>query len=56
MGIKGIIFMVIALAGVIVNFSSRRICEKFGGSELKIKLYALAAVFIAVTLLMIFGK
>lgn len=56
MGIKGIIFIGIALLGVIVNFSSRRISEKYGISELKVKLSALVTVFIAITLLMIFGK
>ncbi len=56
MGIKGIIFMGIALLGVIVNFSSRSISEKRGISELKIKIAALICVFVAITLLMIFGK
>ena len=56
MGVKGIIFMIIAFLGVVVNFSSRRICEKLGVSELKIKLCALLVVLVSITLLMIFGK
>ena len=56
MGIKGIIFITIALLGVILNFSSRLISGKTKISEIKIKLTALAIVFIAVSLLFIFGK
>lgn len=56
MTIKGIIFIFIALVGVVINFTSRRISGKFNISELKIKLTALALVFVSITLLMIFGK
>lgn len=56
MGIKGIIFILIAAVGAVINFSSRRIAEKFNISELKIKLAALAVVLVSITLLMIFGK
>ena len=52
----GILFILIALAGVIINFSSHRISEKLNISELKIKLIALVVVIISITLLMIFGK
>lgn len=52
----GILFILIALVGVIINFSSHRISEKFNASELKIKLIALLVVVVSITLLMIFGK
>ncbi len=52
----GILFILIALVGVIINFSSPRISEKFNVSELKIKLIALLVVIVSITLLMIFGK
>lgn len=56
MGIKGTVFIVIAILGAILNFSSRRISDKTGFSELKIKLAALVTVIIFISLLMIFGK
>lgn len=56
MTIRGIIFIIIALAGVVINFSSHRISERFKIAELKIKLIALLVVIISITLLMIFGK
>ena len=56
MGIKGIIFITVALLGLILNFSSRFVSGKTNISELKIKLTALAVVFISVLLLFIFGK
>ena len=52
----GILFILIAAIGVVINFSSRRISEKINVSELKIKLFALAVVLVSITLLMIFGK
>lgn len=56
MGIKGIIFTALAIAGAAANFTSRRICEKTKISELKIKIAALVIVVAAITLLFIFGK
>ncbi len=56
MTIKGIIFIFIAAIGVIINFSSSRISEKFNVSQLKVKLTALLVVIVSITLLMIFGK
>ena len=56
MGIRGIIFILIAIIGVIVNYSSRLLSARLNISELKIKLSALITVLISITLLMIFGK
>ena len=56
MGIKGIIFILIAISAAAVNFSSHKLSEKTGASELKIKLLSLGAVVASVSLLMIFGK
>jgi len=56
--VKGIIFMIIAAAGVVLNVFSRKIAEKKGGENtlLKVKLIALGIVIIGISLLMIFGK
>ncbi len=56
MSIKGIIFLIVALGGLILNFSSSKVSEKTNISELRIKLTALAVVFISAILLFIFGK
>lgn len=56
MGIKGIIFIALAVIGAVLNFSSKRIFEKFSVSELKIKITALVIVIVSIALLFIFGK
>ncbi len=56
MGIKGIIFIALALAGAVLNFTSKSISEKIGASELKIKIAALIIVVLSVILLFVFGK
>ena len=56
MGIKGIIFIALAVIGAAVNFSSKVICEKIDVSELKIKIIALVIVIVSIALLFIFGK
>lgn len=59
MSLKGIIFLIIAMAGVFMNIFSRKIARKKDGDEsflLKIKITALLLVVIGVSLLMIFGK
>ena len=56
MGIKGILFIALAILGAAANYASKRISEKTGISELKIKIAGLITVVIAVLLLFIFGK
>ena len=60
MHIHGIIFFVIMVLGAALNFSSRKICEKYFAKSdemlLKLKLTGLFLVFAGVILLMIFGK
>ena len=61
MHIHGIIFFIIMVLGAVLNFSAKKICEKYfpGNIEnmlLKLKLSGLALVFLGVILLMIFGK
>ena len=59
MSLKGIIFLIIALAGVFMNVFSQKIAQKKDGDEgflLKIKIAALLLVVVGVSLLMIFGK
>lgn len=62
MGIKGIIFMMVALIGFLINFFAKPVAEKCFHREirddeiLKIKLPGLIIVVIGVSLLMIFGK
>ena len=59
LSIKGIIFLIIMVLGVLVNIFSRKIAERKGGDEnflLKIKLIALLLVIVGISLLMIFGK
>lgn len=56
MSIKGIIFIALAVTGAMLNFSSKRISEKFSVSELKVKITALIIVVLSVILLFVFGK
>ena len=59
MGIQGIIFMLIALCGVVINFFPQKILHKENADDqslLKIKLTGLVLVIAGISLLMIFGK
>ena len=56
MGFKGFIFILLAIFGAVVNFTSRNVAEKTNISEIKIKICALIMVFVSITLLFIFGK
>lgn len=56
MSIRGIILIIVAILGAVLNFASRYISEKTSASELKIKVCALIIVLISMTLLFIFGK
>ena len=56
MGIKGIIFIALAILGAAANYASKKLSAKTGISELKVKISGLITVIIAVLLLFIFGK
>ena len=61
MRIHAIVFFTIMVLGAILNFSARKICEKYFAesceqSMLKMKLTGLFLVLAGVILLMIFGK
>ena len=56
MSIKGIIFIAVALFGVILNYGARPIGEKLNISVLRLKVIALIVVVISISLLFIFGK
>ena len=56
MGIKGIIFISLAILGAVINYTSRPLSEKLNFSQLKIKITAAVIVLLSVTLLFIFGK
>ena len=56
MGIKGIVFILTALVGVILNYTARPLSKKINIEEIKIKIAALIIVFVAVILLFVFGK
>ena len=59
MGIQGIIFMLIALCGVVINFFPQKLLRKKNTDDtslLKIKLTGLVLVVSGISLLMIFGK
>ena len=53
---RGIILIVIAAIGVVLNFSAKALSEKTKFSELTLKIAALVIVLVSVSLLMIFGK
>lgn len=56
MGIKGTVFIVLAIIGAAINFAARPISERTNISELTVKLSALGLVLVSVILLFIFGK
>ena len=56
MGIKGIVFITLAVLGAILNFTAGIVAKKTRFSELSLKVASLIIVLISVTLLFIFGK
>ena len=56
MSIKGIIFIIFAALGAILNFTAKTVSEKTTFSELTLKVISLAVVLVSVILLFVFGK
>ena len=56
MSVKGIIFLVFAVLGAIINYAARPLGEKLNVSALRLKVIALVIVVISISLLFIFGK
>lgn len=56
MGIKGMVFVLMAVIGAVLNFAARPISKRINISELTIKLSALGLVLVSVILLFVFGK
>ena len=56
MSIMGIIFLVIAVLGAILNYAALPIGKKLNLSPLRLKVIALVIVVISISLLFIFGK
>ena len=56
MSIRGIIFLVFAVLGAILNYAARPVGNKLNLSVLRLKVIGLIIVVISVSLLFIFGK
>ena len=56
MSIRGIIFLVFAILGAILNYTARPIGNRLNIPELRLKIIALVIVVISISLLFIFGK
>jgi len=56
MSAKGIIFLVFAVLGAILNYAARPLSEKINIPALRLKVIGLIVVLISISLLFIFGK
>lgn len=54
--IRGIIFLVFAVLGAILNYTARPVGNKLNIPALRLKVIALVIVVISISLLFIFGK